>query len=297
LKGFVLYCGPENAELTLLLEKAATLDIVLTVVNPQRLEVILNTAESYLIYKDIEMELPDFVIAAFANDPSYHNQAVLQQLETLGVLCINTASCLQLTKDKLRTLQKLSQDNISVPKTMLYSPATDVSVIEREFSYPLVLKVIGGSKGDGVVLVKDAKHLANILQIASAGNIREELIIQEFIASSKGRDLRVVVIGGEARCCAKRIAAKSDGFKSNVSSGGSAVSYELTPEIIDITNRTAKSLGLFIGGVDLLFGDNGFVVCEANSVPGGFAPGNNIDWGMDVLQEILKSIQGELARR
>jgi len=157
----------------------------------------------------------------------------------------------------------------------------------------LVLKVIGGSKGDGVVLVDTPEHLENLLQIANAGEIQEELILQEMITSSKGRDLRVVIANGKAISCAQRISAKG-GFKSNYSAGGSISSYTLDKKIIEIAEKTAEILGLFVGGIDLLFSDNGFVVCEANSIPGFYIPEVENLWGIDVPYTVLESIKNEL---
>jgi len=72
----------------------------------------------------------------------------------------------------------------------------------------------------------------------------------------------------------------SDGsFKANITRGGVGENYPLTPEIEDLALRVARSLDLQIAGVDLLFGQDGFLVCEANSAPGfeGFETATGID--------------------
>jgi gamma-F420-2:alpha-L-glutamate ligase len=294
MNGFILYRGPDNIEVRLMLEKAAELSINLEVVDPHKLTVLLDHNNKELLLDGKPVDLPDFALAAFARDPSYTNIALLQQLETLGVFCVNRASVLKLTGDKLLSLQTLASKGIPIPKTMLLTPTTTMDLIKQEFSFPLVIKTIGGSKGSGVALATDEKHLKNILTIARGGNITQELIIQEMISTSKGHDLRVTVSGGRSIACLERVAANSDEFRSNFSLGGSASNVKLTPKIEEITNRTAEALGLFIGGVDLLFTDDGFVVCEANSVPGFHLPGYPDVWKMNIPEAVLRDIKSTL---
>jgi gamma-F420-2:alpha-L-glutamate ligase len=93
------------------------------------------------------------------------------------------------------------------------------------------------------------------------------IIIQEFIESSRGRDLRVFVIGGRAVACMERTGKAGD-FKSNYSRGGSVKKFDLNPEIEWLATESAKILGLDIAGIDLLFDGDHYKICEANSSPG-----------------------------
>jgi RimK family alpha-L-glutamate ligase len=273
-----------------MLKAAADLDISLEVVSPNELTLMLDPLRRVMLRHGEPEDVPDFVIAAFASDPSYGNIALLSQFESMGVLCVNRASVMQTTKDKLLTLQRLSLAGVPVSKTFLHRPGADPSIYERELGFPLVLKVIGGSKGKGVVLVENMDHLDDILSIAHAGDLSEELILQKFVSSSKGRDLRVMIAGGKAVDCARRQAGTPDGFKANVSAGGSIINYPMDDEIIKISNATAKALGLFIGGVDLLFDTDGYVVCEVNSVPGIAIAGMEKAWRINMPRELMSSI-------
>lgn len=299
MRGFILSAeSKSHLEIAKMLKAAGKLDIQLELIDPRRLTVLLDPDNPHLLLEGAETLIPDFAIAAFAKDPSYGNISCLQQLESMGVFCINRASVMETTKDKMLTLQKLSAAGIPVPKTILNTTAATLPVIEKELGFPLVLKVIGGSKGDGVILVDTPEELENTLQIANAGNLQEELIMQQMVSTSKGRDLRVVVVNGKAHACAQRTAPTKEGFKANYSAGGSIAPYKLDDQIIDITNRVSEVLGLFIGGVDLLFTDEGYVVCEVNSVPGLYYPGWENLWGnSNIFIDILKSINNELFRK
>ena len=295
MRGFILFGGNKsNPEVQLMLQAAEKSNIDLQIVNPTEIAVIVAD-NNYILLNGAPVDIPDFVIAAFANDPSYGNIACLQQLESIGVLCVNRASVMQKTKDKMLTLQLLSEKDIPVPKTILYTKKLSTAVVKKELGFPLILKVIGGSKGDGVVLINGESELENILQVATAGGLQEELILQEFISYSKGRDLRVMIIGGKAIDCIQRQSGSKENFKSNVSGGGSATPYQLTQAIKDISNKTANVLGLFLGGLDLLFTEDGFIVNEVNSVPGFYVAGHlENEWSSDIPMELLKSIKDAL---
>jgi glutathione synthase/RimK-type ligase-like ATP-grasp enzyme len=57
-------------------------------------------------------------------------------------------------------------------------------------------------------------------------------------------------------------------FKSNFSKGGSVSEFNLTSEVEWLATDVAKLFNLDIAGVDLLFDEHGYKVCEANSAPG-----------------------------
>ncbi|MCK5684109.1 RimK family alpha-L-glutamate ligase [bacterium] len=294
MKGYILACGNgPKREAQLILDAAKKQDIDLDIIDPRKITVMVKQSCDFILLEGKPVDIPDFVLSAFYNVPSYYNFACLQQLEKMGVLCINRTEVMLRTKDKLLTLQFLANNDIKVPKTILYNRFTPMNIIEKELGFPLVLKIIGGSKGSGVVLIDTPVHLENILQISNAGGLQEELLLQEMITSSRGTDLRVVIVNGKAICCAKRTTS-DDGFKSNVSTGGSITSYKLDNEIIEIAEKTAKALDLFVGGIDLLFSDDGYVVCEANSMPGFLVKDYKKVWGMDPPSVIMESIKNEL---
>jgi gamma-F420-2:alpha-L-glutamate ligase len=105
------------------------------------------------------------------------------------------------------------------------------------------------------------------MQLIEPTNSKANVILQEFVSLSKGRDLRVFTIGGRAIACMER-KSKRGSFKANYSQGSSIDRIELTPEIERLASQVSKILGLEIAGIDLLFDGEKFKVCEANSSPG-----------------------------
>ena len=193
--------------------------------------------------------------------------AVSRHLERLGVYAINTSSSIEAVKDKLYTQQILAASNMPVPKTMLAKYPIDVDLVEEQFGFPVIVKTLSGAQGTGVFLSERKSKFRDLMDLINATNRDANIIIQEFVASSRGRDLRVFTIGGRAVACMERKSLDGN-FKANLSQGGIASKVELTPEIEWLATETARILELEIAGIDLLFDGEHFKICEANSAPG-----------------------------
>lgn len=296
MNGWILYSGNEVRELVRACEEAGAAGVQLEVVAPKEIELLLDCQGPATVYRrGVAVPLPMFVLAAFVEEADAYNLALLQQLETMGVLCVNRADTLKKTSDKLLTLQLLATAGIPVPKTMLLHKESSAAFVAQQLGLPLVIKVIDGSKGHGVALVQSDQELATLLEMLSAAGAVSGILAQEFIADSRGRDLRVLVIDGRPRVGMLRSNRTPDGFKSNISAGGAAASYPLTDEIRALSQQVIDLLGLNIGGIDLLFQGDGFVVGEANSVPG--FQGIEASSEVNVPAEILKSIGRQLKER
>jgi ribosomal protein S6--L-glutamate ligase/gamma-F420-2:alpha-L-glutamate ligase len=89
--------------------------------------------------------------------------------------------------------------------------------------------------------------------------------MQQFISESRGRDVRVNVVGGKA--VASMLRFNDDDFRSNITNGGSMKAIEITPEQEKIAIAACSACGLDFGGVDILFGKDGPIICEVNSNP------------------------------
>ena len=294
MNGWILYVGTPVTELLRMQETAKKAGFDISIVDPRNVQIMVS--DSKTLYVDgKKLPIPEFARAGFVNNATYHNISLLRQLESMGVLCVNKASTLVKTKDKLLTLQLLSSHGIPVPKTLLLSYPCDFELIEKEFGYPVVVKVIGGSKGDGVALVDSPKQLENMLQMFEAGGIRENFLIQEFIETSRGRDVRILIVDGKPISAMVRSNARKDGFKSNYSAGGQVDGFVLTPEMEKLAMQVSNVLDLNIGGIDLLFTEDGFKICEANSIPGFEGMEQACD--INVPAAILKSIAQQVTQR
>lgn len=296
MKGWILY-KRNKQELTELdhgvnrfLSVAQSLQIELDVYRPDEFELVISRDDKKsILLNDERVALPDFLLPRLGAETSYFALAIIRQLEKLGVYSCNHSTAVETVRDKMFVSQLLAQSNLPSPKTMLVKFPVSVKVVEREIGFPLVIKNISGARGIGIHLCETAQSFRDLMELISSYDSNSQLILQEFIASSYGRDLRVFVLGGEVIGCMQRTA--NDSFKANYSLGGTVSSYPLTPVIERLAIDCANLFNLEIAGIDLLFDTQGFKICEANSSPGfkGMeqATGNNV--ALQVLNYIKKT--------
>lgn len=117
---------------------------------------------------------------------------------------------------------------------------------------------------------------------------KADFILQHYVRASHGRDVRVLVVGGRVVAAMER-RSMTGGFKSNVSLGGVGVAYNPPPEMAELAVQAADVLGLDVTGIDILFDEDGYRICEANSAPG--FQGLERASGMDVPSAILEWIR------
>ncbi len=267
----------------------------LELINARDLEIIEPVEKTdRVLYQSRYKKLPDVVIPRMGSAASYISLAGLRQLENLGVFVLNGANSIAQARDKLHSIQILSQNNIPLPKTMLARMPLDSEWVKKHFDFPLIVKTVAGSQGKGVLLCDKPSHLEDIFHlIGKTNDERQILILQEFISASKGKDLRVFVIGGRAVGAMLR-SAGNDGYKANFSRGGSVLNFPLNPELEWLAVESAKALNLDIAGVDILMDKEGYRVCEVNSSPGfeGFEQATGLNIPLEILRFISLKTEG-----
>ncbi|MDD5018127.1 MAG: RimK family alpha-L-glutamate ligase [Eubacteriales bacterium] len=274
MQGWIIYketeanLKPENYEIQYFIKVANEQNISLKVLRPEQFDIIVTREDRKSIFVDGKpAPLPDFVLPRMGAGTTYFALSIMRHLEKLGVPCVNSSFSVETVKDKLFTQQILAEKNLPVPKTMLMRFPIDAELIEKQIGFPVVIKAISGSQGKGVFLAEKKSHLIDLIQLIEVTNPKFNLILQEFVQSSFGRDLRVFVIGGRVVGCMERTSADT-GFKANYSAGGTVREHEVTPEIEWLATEASRILGLDIAGVDLLFDESHYKICEVNSSPG-----------------------------
>ena len=251
-----------------LIETFTKKNITSKVVEPSCFDIIVNkNIKNSILYNGELVELPKIVLVRTGAETNNFMLAVLRQLDKAGVICINEADAIETSSDKLKTSQILSQHNISIPNTMMVKNPIDSTIVKDRIGFPCVVKVITGTQGVGVYLCEKRRDFNKLMEFIHNIGISKTLLVQEYIGLNPGEDIRVLVIGGKVIGAMKRTAPKGD-FRANISNGGTGEKFDITPEIDFIARETARVLNLHIAGIDLLFGSDGFVVCEANTAPG-----------------------------
>jgi gamma-F420-2:alpha-L-glutamate ligase len=259
---------PEAHEIRRFLEVSRRRGVTLDVLRPRDFELIVSTEREWRAeYAGGKLQRPDFIIARTGSETSYFTLAVLRQFERMGVAMINGAEAVEACADKLATLQLLSASGLPIPKTILAKFPVDVDIIEQELGFPVVVKTLRSTRGAGVVLCQDREQFDNLASLLGDSNPSADFIFQQYIRASHGRDVRLLVIGDKVVASMER-RSLNGGFKSNISLGGIGVCIDAPPEMVELAIRATQSLRLDIAGIDVLYDETGYRICEANSSPG-----------------------------
>ena len=269
LTGWILHkSGGNHYENDKLVAAAKEVGIDVTVVPPDAVDLLVTRRGRRSVrVRGEETSLPDFILPRTGSGTTYFALAVMRHFERLGVHMFNHAEAIECVKDKLWSQQVLAASDLPVPKTMLVKHPTDIDFVEASLGFPVVIKTLAGSHGEGVFLAEDRLRFQDLMELIAATAPAANIILQEFISHTRGRDLRVIIVGGRAIGSMQRVSVDGS-FKTNISRGGKAEEFELDDCAEWIASEAARVLGLDIAGVDLLFDvDDQYRICEVNSAP------------------------------
>lgn len=257
----------ESYEIKRLKEYFTSHNIIVEVYEPSDFEIILNSEKHSMYVKGEKKQLPNLFWPRLGASTSYFAFSIIREFERLGITVINSSDSISLVKDKLHTQQILSKNGLPTPKTILMKHPVDIDLVEKEIGFPCVIKCISGSQGKAVFSSQNRKEFETQIEILGTVNEKHNIIIQEFIQDSFGKDIRVFVLGGRPIAAMLRQSTNGD-FRANISKGGVGSKIELDDDICWLAIEATKLLGLDIAGVDLLFDKDGYKICEVNSNPG-----------------------------
>lgn len=179
----------------------------------------------------------------------------------------NSAEAIELCDDKMTTHISLSGGGIPMPDTipapLCYDRTAKITANSLEkiiavLGLPTIVKTAYGSMGSGVYKADtfdELERLANELKLTPH-------LYQKYIASSSGKDMRVIVVGD--RVLGGIMRESSTDFRSNVALGGKATRVEVPSDIRSYALKASRMLGLDYCGIDFLLGDTP-LLCEVNS--------------------------------
>ncbi len=119
------------------------------------------------------------------------------------------------------------------------------------------------------------------------------MLIQEYIAEARGKDIRAIVVGGRCVAAMQRNAAPGE-FRANLHMGGTATTVELDEATIALAVNAARTHQLAVAGVDLLVSDRGPLLLEVNSSPG--LEGIEQATGVDVAEAVIAFVEQGVIR-
>lgn len=257
------------------------------VIDPLKCDIIIEREKPTIFYKDRYLDYVDAVIPRVGASITFYGCAVVRQFEMMNVFVIATSDAIQRSRDKLRSLQRLSKAGIGMPKTVFTNYSRDVEeVINHVGGVPVIIKLLEGTQGLGVVLAETKNAAESVLE--AFNGLEARVIVQEFIKEANGADIRALIVDGQVVGAMKR-QGKEGEFRSNLHRGGTAEVITLNEQELQLAMNAAKVLKLPVCGVDMLQSARGPLLLEVNSTPG--LEGIEEASGQNIAENIIAYIE------
>ncbi|MFC4737451.1 RimK family alpha-L-glutamate ligase [Bacillus daqingensis] len=190
-------------------------------------------------------------------------------LEREGYRLYNRARTIELCDDKRLMHQAFAGYGVPQPLTITapmaypklgYRNTAFCRQAASLLGFPLVVKEAFGSFGEQVYWVETMTELEDLVErLAGVPHLYQKAVTESF-----GSDIRINIVGSSPVAAMKR---KAEGFRANVTAGGTTEPYEPSQEEINVAVAAARAVGADMAGVDLFTGSEQPLVCEINSNP------------------------------
>lgn len=269
-------------------EEAKKLGIKLSITDPMEYDVMLDKGTYDLYRNGKPLEKIDCVMPRTGASINNYSVAVLTQFEMKDITVINSSTSILRTRNKLRAIQWMGRHSIDIPKTVfIRRPSGLKAAVEAVGGFPVILKLLSGTQGIGVMIAENYRTIESTLD--TLWSLGQDILIQECIHESLGRDVRVIVAGGKVVAAMRRNARIGE-FRSNIHRGGVGEPLELSEAYRKIACDAAHATRLEVAGVDMLESKTGPKVIEVNSSPGleGIEQATGANVAKSILEYCLK---------
>jgi ribosomal protein S6--L-glutamate ligase len=270
-----------------------------SVIDPLEFQIVVSRGKPSLLVGGAAVQRYDIVIPRIGASITNYGLAVVRQFDLMGVPVLNGAVSIARSRDKLRALQLLTRRNIDVPITVCArSPAGVEAALGLVGGCPAIVKLQQGTQGIGTMIAETPQAVHSLLETFWA--MGQDIVLQEYVRESKGRDVRALVVGGRVVASMRRV-AKPGEFRSNLHRGGKGDRVDLPKSYRSVAIRATKAMGLEVAGVDMLEGKEGPRILEINSSPGleGIERASGVHVAVAIVQhaERYAEAQRHLTRR
>ncbi len=249
-----------------LVEAARALGHAPRVLDTLRCNMVVSRERPQMFYRGEEVTRVDVVIPRIGASITGYGLAVVNQFDMMGVPVLNNSIPIARSRDKLRALQLLSRFGIDIPRTVMCRYRDEVPLaVEQVGGTPCIIKLIQGTQGVGVMIANSMDEVKGMLD--TLWTLGPEILLQEFVVESRGRDVRALVVGDRV-VAAMRRQARTGEFRSNLHRGGEGKPVELPGEYAEAAVKASRVIGLEVAGVDMLEAKTGPKIMEVNSSPG-----------------------------
>lgn len=267
-----------------LIKEAKSLRVQVDVFDPLDCQVVVGRGVNDIYIHDRPVPEIDVVIPRIGTSITDYGLAVVKQFELMGVKVVNSSKGIAESRDKLRCLQVLAERGYDVPTSVLmHGGRASKMALRLVQGTPTIIKLIRGTQGVGVMIVESPTSAESVLD--TMWGLDQDVIVQQYISESAGRDIRAFVIGDRV-VAAMRRQARDGEFRSNIHRGGEGIPIELKDQYKRIAINAARAVGLTVAGVDMLESLSGPKIVEVNSSPG--FEGIEAATGLNVARMIIQ---------
>lgn len=267
------------------MEEASAAGLSISRIDPTR--VTLHTHAPAPVFEDgVALPVPDIVIPRVGATLTAWGLALLRALRGAGAWAPASADAMAMAQDKLTsTIQFHAAGLPTIPTVALREPAHIDDALRGLSTGPNVIKRPTGTQGRGVMSAQSPSAARALLE----GLLTEPVVtlVQPMVETEPVRDLRVLVLGGQAVSACWRRAAPGE-FRSNVHLGGTTTEAPLERPIRELAEGAARAIGLSTCGVDLIETPRGLAVLEVNGSPG--IEGMEKATGRNIAGEMISSM-------
>lgn len=279
-----------------LIQEASRARIQCDVINPLNCQLIIDNKVSKVFVQMKPLPTYQAIIPRIGASITEYGLSVVRQFENQGSMLINSSQAIAESRNKMRSLQIMTNAGILVPSTILTRNIRSLkTAIQTVKGLPAILKLTQGTQGIGVMLIHTLSSFTSIFDTLQ--NLGQDALLQQYLTEGAGRDYRAFVVGKEVIATMLRTAPQGE-FRSNIHRGGEGTSVKLPPVYVKTALRAARALGLDIAGVDLMESSYGPMVIEVNSSPGfeGIEKATGLNIARSIIQYIKKRIAGSAAQ-
>ena len=231
-----------------------------------RLDVFVNDG-TLAIIKDnnVVINLPKADFVFYLDKDIY----LARLLEKAGYRLFNRADFIKLCDDKMLTFIVCANEGIKMPKTiagpLVYTDLEESNYkfldnVINELGLPMVVKKVYGSLGEGIYLVNTKEELKKLYSEIA----RNPIVFQEYVKSSYGQSVRVLIIDGKV--FGSFIRSNNSDFRSNYGDTASSKKLEKSQKYMEFAQKIADKLHIEYAGIDLFVCDEQEpILCEINS--------------------------------
>ncbi|HTP50713.1 MAG TPA: RimK family alpha-L-glutamate ligase [Anaeromyxobacteraceae bacterium] len=236
------------------------------VIDPLQVELELGGEGPALYHRRRPFPRSDVVIPRIGLSINQYGLAVVNQLQLMGIPVLNEARAISASRNKMRVLQLLAASGVRVPHTVMASgPSGLKEMVRLVGGVPVLLKLLSPNEKAGVMVCETRQALESALEAIL--RLGQNTVVQEYLHDARGRDIRVLVVGGRVLATLRR-RPRVGRLARSLRQGARFEAAPAKPAWDRVALEAARVVGLEVCAVDMLDAKGGPRVFEVNSSPG-----------------------------